>query len=577
MVRFLAFFALSLCFYGVSSARDYLYPVDYYAKAKADRARGHIYKDLQYLLSKLRKNRNRLKEIYLGEAQYLKQEKIDQAKIQFYRAQKLFKSAQEMIKEHRRDYHKDTALLKVLEEKLKKLNSEVHSYSIFITKLHPLDLYARNYHLRPGKLLNFRKFENKKTGVVISGKELVEVLKKAYFHFNLRTKTSLGLAENLLKPVTENYPDFLPAAFWLARVYFDQDRITDAQLIMSRLIEVDPNLVISKSLDSKLLSEDDLIDYSLPASPIISHDNLPVDLSTRPEPAPVRPNILRTAFAFCLHGANSSVASGGLDLADVVYEYNDNSESTRLLALVGQTDLKSHLIGPLTQVHPVDLEQIYYLDPLIIHKGMHAGVNAKLGSMQLGTIDSEIGYDSFVRREEQPYPYQFYTSLERLVNLGYRYRKIAGNAQKGLRFSKIEAPYGRNQIRAIHIPMTTKYTVSYMFKPEIGGYQRLINGNPHLDAFSGNELNTNNIIIQKLENHEIGDQGYIKMNVLGEGPALVIVRGKTYEGIWKKTKLGSETRYFDNNSKEIYLSQGRTFIHLVPMETEVRMDTFDKI
>ena len=65
----------------------------------------------------------------------MKKEKIDQAKIQFYRAQELFQSAKDMIKEHRRDYHKDTALLQVLEKKLTKLNSEVHSYSVFITKL----------------------------------------------------------------------------------------------------------------------------------------------------------------------------------------------------------------------------------------------------------------------------------------------------------------------------------------------------------------------------------------------------------------------------------------------------------
>ena len=89
--------------------------------------------------------------------------------------------------------------------------------------------------------------------MVVSGKELVEVLKKAYFHFNLRTKTSLGLAENLLKPIVESYPDFLPAAFWLARVHFDQDRITDAQLIMSRLLEVDPSLVISKKSRFKII------------------------------------------------------------------------------------------------------------------------------------------------------------------------------------------------------------------------------------------------------------------------------------------------------------------------------------
>ena len=413
--------------------------------------------------------------------------------------------------------------------------------------------------------------------MVVSGKELVEVLKKAYFHFNLRTKTSLGLAENLLKPIVESYPDFLPAAFWLARVILIKIVLLDAQLIMSRLIEVDPNLVISKSLDSKLLSEDDLIDYSIPTSPVISHDNLPIDLSTRPEARVVKPDVLRTAFAFCLPGANSSVKAGGLDLADVIYEYNDNLESTRILALVGQTELKSHLIGPLTQVHPVDLEQLYYLDPLIIHKGAQPGVNVKLGSMQLGTIDSEIGYDSFVRREEQPYPHQFYTSLDRLVNLAFRYRKIAGNARKGLRFSKIEAPYGMNQIRAVHIPMTKKYTVSYMYDPEIGGYQRLINGNNHLDGFSGNKLSATNVIVQKLDNHEIGDQGYVEINVFGEGPALVCVRGKVYEGTWRKTKLGSETRYFDNDNNEIHLSHGRTFVHLVPLETEVRMDSFNKI
>ena len=67
------------------------------------------------------------------------------------------------------------------------------------------------------------------------------------------------------------------------------------------------------------------------------------------------------------------------------------------------------------------------------------------------------------------------------------------------------------------------------------------------------------------------------MNIFGEGPALICVRGKVYEGTWRKTKLGSETRYFDNSSNEVYLSHGRTFVHLVPLETEVRMDTFNKI
>ena len=60
-----------------------MYPVDYYAKEKADRARGHIYKDLQYLLGKLRKNRDRLKQIYLGSLNISSKKKLTKQKYNF--------------------------------------------------------------------------------------------------------------------------------------------------------------------------------------------------------------------------------------------------------------------------------------------------------------------------------------------------------------------------------------------------------------------------------------------------------------------------------------------------------------
>ena len=73
MLKSLLLTMLPIVFLWTLTARDYVHPVDYYAKARADRARGHIYKDLQYLLIKIRKNRDRLREIYLGEAQFLRQ------------------------------------------------------------------------------------------------------------------------------------------------------------------------------------------------------------------------------------------------------------------------------------------------------------------------------------------------------------------------------------------------------------------------------------------------------------------------------------------------------------------------
>lgn len=563
--------------FSVLKAREHDFPVDYYGRKGADRARGHIYKDLQYLLSKIRDSRDRLKTIYSAEPQFLKKEKISQAKTQYFRARELCMSAFAAIAEHRRDYVKDTALLKILEEKLKSLDSEIHSYSVFITKLHPLDLYARNYHLKPGKLLNFRKFRNSINGSIISGKDLVDLLKKAYFHFNLRTRTNLGLAEKILKPVVDEYPHFLPAAFWLARVYFDQERIEEAQFIMDRLIEVDPELVISKSLDSYLLSEDDLIDYSIPQTPAITQEYAAIDLQVRPEPERQRPEIVRTAFAFCLPGVNSAVSAGGLEAADVIYEYSHTKDATRLLALIGQTEMKSNLIGPLTELQTVDLEQIYYLDPLIVHRGLASGSEQTRADVSLGTLDGQIGYDFLVKKEEQAYPLQYYTSLERMDSTAYRYRKAAGDARKGLKISGVGNPYDSNRVRAVHIPVNQSYTVSYLYDQEIAAYQRLINGNAHLDAFSKNKITTSNLIIQKHETDASAASGVVSYRLFGEGPALVMVKGKLIRGIWQKFKLGSETRYLDEHKQEIYLSPGRTFIHLVPTITEVRIDTFDKI
>ena len=83
MFRFLALLVISSSFHNICSTRDYLYPVDYYAKEKADRARGHIYKDLQYLLGKLRKNRDRLKQIYLGVSISQARKKLTKQKYNF--------------------------------------------------------------------------------------------------------------------------------------------------------------------------------------------------------------------------------------------------------------------------------------------------------------------------------------------------------------------------------------------------------------------------------------------------------------------------------------------------------------
>ena len=62
MLRFLAFCHIPLLLWSFFSKRLFV-PVDYYAKAKADRSPRTYLQRLAVLLSKLRKNRDRLEEI----------------------------------------------------------------------------------------------------------------------------------------------------------------------------------------------------------------------------------------------------------------------------------------------------------------------------------------------------------------------------------------------------------------------------------------------------------------------------------------------------------------------------------
>ncbi|MCJ8345528.1 DUF3048 domain-containing protein, partial [bacterium] len=472
--------------------------------------------------------------------------------------------------------HEDiTVTIRVLAEKIEKHFQELKVYASYIKKMHPLDLYARNFSLKPGKLLEFRKFKNIKTGDVHSGKELFDILKKAYRAFNLRTKTSLNQAVKLLKPIASNVPDYFPGKFWLAKVYFDLDQVEEAQLLMHQLLERDPDLILSKSIDDQMLREDDLINYQytpenrLPKEipKAVSHKKVALD----------QYGMRTVPFVISLGNSKDERPQAGLSSAELVLELPTEGGITRLLAYYGKNSDMSAPIGPVRSMRNYFLREVYHERPFFIHCGGSPGGYREKIELDYFTVDEIGGYMGFFRDRKRDAPFNLYTSLDKMAELAYSKHIKIGEAIKHLHTNAVGYPHKDQNIKAVHVPYFKKYTVTHQYDPLRANYVRYVNGVLMSDPNNQKPSYSKNIVIQFVDIDTIDNVGRKHISVLGSGKADLFIEGRRIKGQWRKVGLDSKTFYVDQNNKEIPLFHGNTWIHFLSKEKKIRVDTFNKI
>ncbi|MCO4782805.1 MAG: DUF3048 domain-containing protein [Candidatus Cloacimonetes bacterium] len=539
--------------------------------------RGNIYKDLNYMLSKITNKRHRLQKIYVEQPEFLKEEKIKQARVDYYFALMVYNKAQKRIWDYKKLYPREniTVTIRVLSEKIEKHFRELKVYASYIKKMHPLDLYARNFALKPGKLLEFRKFKNVKTNSMQSGKDLFEILQKAYRFFNLRTKTSLNQAVKVLKPIADNVPDYFPARFWLSKVYFDLDLIEESQAIMYKLLDVDPELIISKSIDDQMLREDDLLNYQYTPENRLPHE-IPQPIKHK-EVKLDQYGMRSVPFVVSLGNSRNERPQSGLSFAEVVLEMPTEGGITRLLAYYGKNSDMSVPIGPVRSMRNYFLREVYHLRPFFIHCGGSPGSYREKQELDYFTIDEIGGYMGFFRDRKGTAPFNLYTSIDKMTELAYSKHIKIGDPLMYLHTTKVGYPHKDKSIEAVHVSYFDDYTVTHKFDPLGGNYVRYVNGNLMKDPVNNRPSYSKNIVIQYVDIDTIDSVGRRHVGVLGTGDADIFIEGRRKKGTWKKIGLDSRTFYMDKDGKEISLFHGSTWIHFMFKHRKIRVDTFNKI
>jgi hypothetical protein len=64
----------------------------------------------------------------------------------------------------------------------------------------------------------------------------------------------------------------------------------------------------------------------------------------------------------------------------------------------------------------------------------------------------------------------------------------------------------------------------------------------------------------------------LEADLIGSGKAWISTNGRTIEGRWKKTATTKPTRFYDRAGNAITLTEGQTFIQVVPSSGDVRIE-----
>jgi hypothetical protein len=266
----------------------------------------------------------------------------------------------------------------------------------------------------------------------------------------------------------------------------------------------------------------------------------------------------------------------GLGLADIVYEeVMDGWMITRFTAL--------YLDNNVTRIRPLRSARLtsLYITPQYDAALVHTGASDKIRWL--------ISQASFVDLDQffHPEPYgilagydwrgRMYTSVEKIREYLKKRGQERDTPIKGYTFDSTPPPdpVGGQPASAIHIPYPRAAVVDWAYDAASHRYMRSVQGKPHLEGLTQEQIAAENVIIFYAEHKKtdivedsLGSTA-IDIVMTGSGRALVCRDGVMIEGRWIQVAPGELIQYYDANGKLIPLRPGKTWIQLVPTDYEV--------
>lgn len=305
-------------------------------------------------------------------------------------------------------------------------------------------------------------------------------------------------------------------------------------------------------------------------------------------------------IAFMIDNHIDAMPQAGLEQADLVYEIIVEGGETRLMMLMQNKDLEK--IGPLRSARHYFLDYALENDTIYVHYGQSPQAKSDITSLGITDINGINESETLFWRDNSKYaPHNAVTSTKNLESIFEREGiRTTRNSENVLNYVAEEVELEAiketseanttniannttnttepvteeitNLANTVTIPYSIYNTVKYTYNEETKTYTRYSRDEVQTDWNTGNEISVKNIIITKCENSSIDSYGRQTIDNIGILDGYYITNGKYIPITCEKTSRSGKTVYKDLDGNEIKVNDGKTFIQICPIDSEISFE-----
>jgi hypothetical protein len=265
----------------------------------------------------------------------------------------------------------------------------------------------------------------------------------------------------------------------------------------------------------------------------------------------------------------------GLPLADIIFEYEVEGAVTRFAAIYRSQG--TDRVGSIRSARLLDLELVPMFDALLAYSGANDWIYQYIlaSDWRWRALTPQMGVNCppFCRDEtiNKPFEHTLFGDTYGMWDVATEWQMNEGRQFHGFAFSDVPDVGGVPAVDIFIDFWSPRQDTRWQYNDEDGRYYRWNTGIPHMDATSGQQLSTDNVVVleaQHIDRPDILDSEIggviIETQLWGMGTAWLFRDGLWYEGEWYHTQGRSGLWLtFPGGQEPMHLKPGQTWFEVV--------------